>query len=128
MLLNERKKQFTREKDKVTLSTANPLQKVSLFYFYIFFLDEKSLSFTKAHSLEPHSYKSTHDSLCNCWPLEGLELERQNKVVLILCVSQQSRGDARNAGHGISLPAVMPGTQETCLAINDQTSHTSQRL
>lgn len=111
MLLNERKKQFTQEKGKVTLSTPNPLQKVSLFSH--FFLDEKSLSFTKIHSLEPHSYKSTHDSLCSCCPLEGLELERQNKVVLILCVSQQSGGNARNAGHDISLPAGMPGTQET---------------
>lgn len=90
-----------------------PYKKFLYFIFTFFSLDEKSFSFTKTHSLEPHSYKSTHDSFCSCWPLEGLELERQNKVVLILCVSQQSGGDARNAGHGISLPAVMPGTQES---------------
>lgn len=44
-------------------SPPNPLQKVSLFYFHIFFLDENLLSLTETHCLEPHGYKSTHDSL-----------------------------------------------------------------
>jgi hypothetical protein len=62
MLPNEMKNGFSHEKGKVTLLSPPPLLKNSPFYLLRFPLAGKSVSLSKPHSLETHSYKFKHNS------------------------------------------------------------------